>query len=178
MFWGRLVISSETDNGLWAVVGVTYISSELSCHKPESSDWVLNSIFASQVSIKCLSLHQQVLTLNQKIIKYLLQSSALPVSWRSNTLIWRKGLCKVGTANAAHGKWAVLKMRGKIDGVVRSWATWLLPLVLLGGHLRPQLLQEALQGRGLGQHWGYSISVSLLLRWVFLNVPLNGHTVK
>lgn len=153
MFWGRLVLYSDTDNGLWAVVGVTYISSELGCHKPESSGWVLNSIFASQVSIKYLSLHQQVLMLNQKIIKYLPQSSALPVSWRSSTLIWLKGLCRIGTANTAHGRWALIKMRGQIDGpcVVRSWARW---LCCLGGHLRPQLLQEALQGRCPGQHWG------------------------
>lgn len=97
-----MVLSSDTGNGLWAVVGVTYISSELGCHKPESTNWVLSSIFVSQVSIKCLSLYQQVLTLNQKINKYLSQSSALPVSWRSNTLIWLKGLSRIGTEQMLH----------------------------------------------------------------------------
>lgn len=164
MFWGLLVLYSDTDNGLWAVVGVTYISSELGCHKPESSGWVLNSIFVSQVSIKYLSLHQQVLMLNQKIIKYLPQSSALPVSWRRSTLIWLKGFCRIGKANTAQGKWAVLKMRGKIDGPVllgRGQGDSAPGACCLGGHLRPQLLQEALQGRCLGQHWG-SLCLSII----------------
>lgn len=158
MFWGHLLLSSDTDNGLWAVVGVTYISSELGCHKPESTYWVLNSVFVSQVSIKCLSFYQQVLTLNQKINKYLPQSSALPVRWKSNTLIWRKGLCRIGTANTAHGKWAVLKMRGKIDCpcIVRSWASWLLPLglLVLVITLDHSSCKRLCKGRGLGQHWG------------------------
>lgn len=147
----------------WAVVGVTYISSELGCLKPKCTDWVLNSIFVSRVSIQCLS-YQQVLTLNRKINKSFPQSSALPVNWRSNTLIWLKGLCRIGTANTAHGKRAVLKMRGKIDGPccwVMGKVTSASGAFCLGGHLRPQLLQETLWGRYFRQHWG-SLCLSII----------------
>lgn len=153
-FWGCLVLSSNTGNGLWVVVGVTYISSEQGCEKPESPQQLESTncgvkfhfCFTGSTSVNQVpSLYQQVPTFNQTIKKYLPQGSVVLVSWRGSTLIWQKRLRRIGTKQGLcllflmkYCTWKVPMDYTKDEGsqvgwkmnttcAVRSWARWLLP---------------------------------------------------